>query len=254
MGAAQSKNSTDVVNKSLTDVVMKNTSSCKAQQGSKQTMIFGPINSDGCTVKISNISQDAKLSQNFSCIQDLKQDNDIINQISNKLKQDAEAKTSGFNLFNFAGSFNTSKAVNDVTSKIDLRNITDCIATNLQEQNFEQNGINIKCYPWMDAKDRVVDINNINQSIVSSQVANCLSKSEQSMKALNTFDNEIEQIAKSSVVGFGALGSAICCCCLLLLLIAYFVLTSDGGSSGPGSDVNVNIDPATAMKYAKYMV
>ena len=253
MGAAQSINSTEIVNKSLTDIVMKNSSSCEGRQGSKQTMIFGKIDADGCQVKISNISQDAKLSQNFSCIQDLKQNNNIVNDISNKLKQDAEAKTSGVNLFNFSASSNLNKSINDVKTKIDINNITDCVATSLQQQNFENGDIKIKCYPWQPPQERIVDINNISQTIVSTQVANCISKSDQTIQALNKFDNDVQQTAKSSAVGLGASASGICCCCLFLLIILYFLLTSGGGSgSSDGGGVSVNIDPETAMKYGKY--
>lgn len=256
MGAAQSINSTEIVNKSLTDIVLDNSSKCKAEQGSKQTMIFGPITSDGCAVKISNISQDSKLTQNFSCINNITQNTDIINQISTKLKQDAEAKTSGVNLFNFSASANINKAVNEVKNNINIKNVTECIASNLSEQNFGQGAINIKCYPWMPEKERVVDINNISQSIVSTQVANCLNDNKQTMQALNKFDSDVQQTATSSAVGLGAIASGISLCCLIVLAIVFFLIMSSDGSSGGGGSagISLNIDPATAMKYGKYMV
>jgi hypothetical protein len=253
MGNNQSISNTvsQVVNKSVSDVLIQNSSSCAQNNSSVQTLDISNINvGPACQLDITNINQKSVQTPNFSCSASQNSESALSAQLASVLQQNAKAELSGIPgaINNQAISNAVSKTVNDVTNNINMSNTASCVQSNLQNQGLVIDRINESCqFPSFCGSltstspqilqnaclPRVVNIGNINQSLTQAAVANCLTNNKTISEAATKISTEVKQEATAVNTGFFNLNSssllisaAVCCLSCLLML---FMLMGGGG-------------------------
>lgn len=250
----------DTINKSMTDVLMSSSQNCSQTNSLVQTMNFNNITSEpGCSLKFSNISQDAKQSPNFKCALQSENSSKLLTDFKTTLEQEASSKTSGI-----GGSLNSqsisdvkNRLINDITSKININTVANCVQDTLAEQTVNFTNIKGSCPSWCnnpalcaaglpsdlalklcDTNLCTVSYDKISQNLVQSVVGECLSENKNVSDAVNTASNEIKQTSTSSSTGFdpasfmtSLLPSIIISCIILVILssIGYFMMSAQGG-------------------------
>jgi hypothetical protein len=261
----------DTINKSLTNVVMNSSQTCQQVNASAQTLNFNNIQSNGCTLNFSNISQETQQSPNFTCALKSENTSSLLSDFRTKLQQEANSKTSGVSgsLNNQAISEITNKLTNDITNNISITQMAECIQKTLDEQT--QNYTNIKgvCPTWCnapatcaqgldpgialklcDTSQCVISFNNISQKLVQSAVGQCTSENKSVSDIVSKASNEIVQTATSASTGIDFLASLLpsiisSFIVLFILSIGFFIMNSQGGDgSGEMPD---NIVPKNIM-------
>ncbi len=177
MGAAQSKNTSvvGIVNKSVSDVVMSNTSKCSSESKNIQNMSFSDIKIKGCKTNFSNISQTADVNVNFSCIQNNKNESELLNEFKTSVDKNLKASLGGLPSAILTNTENTAvtNIRNEIESKLNISNISDCMNKTYNDQRLEFGKIDIDC-TGLDPKDRIVSFDNISQKLVQTLVAKCV--------------------------------------------------------------------------------
>jgi len=207
MGGQQSKakSQTDIVSEALTNVLMKNAQNCKAKSSSIQSLTISDIETP-CPFEISGISQNMKISTNFSCAQKGSNKNDILNQFKSQLDSAVESKTSGIGgaLYSSSESDSIAKISNKIKNNIDISNIAKCVSDNMKKQKMglgriKQTG---KSCPTDQYGNPVkVTIKDITQSIVSDEVSKCVQDSENISSAVAELDNKLKSTTTSTLEG-----------------------------------------------------
>jgi len=224
MGTASSKSIaiSDIVNNSVTNVMMKSSSQCKMNTEAIQKMSFSDLDFVGCSVNFSNISQMADIETNFACAQDTEQNTELINEFSTELDQELEAALSGLPgaVISESETKSITKMKNDIVANIDIEQISECVASTLTEQKLEFDKIKVDC---TGAEDTTVNFDNIKQRLIQSNVAECIQANTQVTKSINDIQNTIDNKQKSynTGIGLGIAGAAF----LVIVLIVFFVLS-----------------------------
>lgn len=196
------KSETNIVNKAMTNVMMKNTSNCKASGGVKQTLNLGKIKSDGCQVIMDGISQNAVSELNFSCVQDSGNDAEILGEFKSELDKELKAQLSGLGINNKSEVDSITNITNDISTNISMENLSECIASNFTDQKMETGDIEVKCYEWQTPFERRVTVKNVNQAAVSKTTATCLQTQKQATESINKLESILKEKAKSKNDGF----------------------------------------------------
>jgi hypothetical protein len=263
----------DTINKSMTDVMMNSSQKCSQSNALVQTMNFDNIKSEpGCSLRFSNISQDAKQSPNFSCAQQAENSASLLSDFKTTLQQEADSKTGGL-----GGSINSQSIstvnnalINEVTSNINMNQVAECIQDTLAEQTTNFTNITGSCPSWCnnpalcggldssvaaklcDPSQCVVDFNNISQQLVQNAVGTCLSENSNVVESVAKASNDISQSAKSAATGIdpasfmaSMLPSIISLCIVLVILsilgFLYMSLQGEGGNSDIKKILSQNI-------------
>ena len=237
----------DTINRSITNVMMNSSQKCSQRNVLVQTMNFDNIKSGpGCSLQFSNISQDAKQSVNFSCSMDSQNASSLLSDFKTTLEQEAASKTGGL-----GGSVNSqaistvnNALINEVTSNIDMNQVSECIQETLDEQTTNFTNITGYCPAWCnnpalcaggldpsvavklcDPSQCVVNFNNISQQLVQDATGKCLSSNKAVSDAVTKASNEISQKSTSAATGIdpasfmaSMLPSIISSCIILVIL------------------------------------
>lgn len=207
MGASQTKSTSivDITKKITTEVISKNASECGAKNNNKQEMSFSNIKTKGCQVDFSNFGQTIKVSQDFSCSQTNENKNKLQNELTDKLKNEVLAESSGLTV----GLSNTetkaiTKMATDISNKIDITNISKCVAETLNSQKMKFEKIEVDCTD-NPPDQKKLSFNNLQQEIISTQVAKCIQGNSAATDAINKLQTDVDNKAKakSEGVGFG---------------------------------------------------
>lgn len=191
-GSASSFSSIDVVNKSLSNIIMTNESIAKTESNNTNSATFGDIDNECGTLNIT-VDQDIDLKQSLNSINENLNSSDIINQLKNDLSNEAESKLSGI-AFGDSNATAITNLVNDITTNVDLSNLSSCVASETS-QNFAKFGnIRSKCVPGQPPPTSNI---NVLQNIVIDQIATCNSKNTNLNKICNTIDNTVKNKAKA---------------------------------------------------------
>lgn len=205
MGASQTKATSvvDITKKITTEIISKNASECGAKNNNKQEMSFSNIKAKGCVVDFSNFGQKIKVSQDFSCSQKNENKNKLQNELTDKLKNEVLAESSGLTV----GLSNTeteaiTKMTTDISNKIDITNISKCVAETLNSQKMKFEKIEVDCTD-NPPDQKKLSFNNLQQEIISTQVAKCIQGNSSVTDAINKLQTEVDNKAKSKSEGFG---------------------------------------------------
>lgn len=220
MGNQQSTASavSDVVNKSVTNVLLNTSSSCKQSNTSVQKLDFSNITAgEGCSLNFNNISQTSTQTPNFSCSNSASNEQNLLNQFKTQLDQQAQSTVAGL-----AGALNSqssSQIVNNLKNKIEnninISSVSQCVQDNIAKQKQNYNKIVASCPGYCRNLQQCVGVDpklcdmskcstnfsNISQAITQAAVGQCMSSNTNVTKAINDASNQISQIAKSENKG-----------------------------------------------------
>jgi len=249
MGNQSSKSETrsDMVNKTVTKVLLNSSNNCQQNSSNVQTINFDNIIADkGCSLNFSGISQKSQSAPNLSCAADNKNSATLQDEIKNDLDQKAKAETSGL-----AGAFissseskNISNLINDISKDINVSNLSNCVNTSLQQQTANFTNILGSCPAYCRDPKHVaspydnckVDFNNISQELLSKAVGNCMASNSGVVETSTKLDNALKQSAEAANKGINIAASlgSLCfwCICIVICLV---LMGGAGGGGGGGS-------------------
>jgi hypothetical protein len=225
MGNQQSTSTaiSDVVNKSMTNVLISNSSTCGQNNSSVQELSFDNIEAgDGCSLSFNNISQTTSQTPNFTCSSQSQNETELLNKFKTELEQQASAAVSGLGgALNSEATSNTISMVrNEIENNINISNTSTCVQNNVSEQLLNFSKIKTSCPAYCrnpslckgveklcDMDKCETDFSNISQSITQAAVANCLSSNSTITKIINDAANDISQTAESKNTGIDLFAS-----------------------------------------------
>ena len=207
MGAAVSKNfsSIDILNESLTNVIMDSSVNCSTQQSSNQDLSFNDLQFKYCDVNINDVSQSTKLSTNLTCAQDVTQNSLLQNKFLNELNQRLEAEVKNITI---SPSFALTESINNfqniVKNNVSVTNISTCVANTISSQKLAFQKLDFECYPGQK-----INISNIQQSIVSNVISKCTQSIQSVVVAAADLDNKTKQNNTASSQGLDPIVSGL---------------------------------------------
>lgn len=198
MGATISTQKTiiDTINKSVSDVLMENLSSCGVNSSILQSMNFSNIEADNCDISFSNISQSANSIMEVKCIDKNLNEFEALYKIQNNLTNNFKTETSGLN-FGLNVNMNTTidKKVSEIVNNINIKNLSECINNSIIQQTMNFGNIKVK-----NCK-KPLTFDNIAQEIINTQVADCIRENQNINKIVNDIVNETKQNFSTKTVG-----------------------------------------------------
>jgi len=216
-GLSVSKNSTKEIIDIITDIFISNYSSCSASLIAKQSIKFGTVAGD---FNISNVNMDIKNTITAECIQTSENDSKILNDISQKLKQFSESKTSGLILgAQVSSSVNITNLVNNVSNSINMENIKKSLSESMTVQEI-----------GADVVGGSVNITGINMSTATDLILKNITEDKNTMDAINSLSTEIEQTSISSITGIDPTISLIVC--IIVIVIGLIISSISALQSG----------------------
>lgn len=227
MGAASSRaiSMTDVVTKTLTDIITENTTTCTNTTYSLQDMTFSDMKFKYCDVDFSNISQESNLNLNLSCAQDITNDTELQNKFANELSNKLDAALSGVTIGVADVSTEAlTRIKTDITNNIKVSNVANFINENIIKQKMEFGKIESECAPGQK-----ITFNNIRQKIVFDNVSKYIQESDTATQSINDAQNEIDNSLKSTLTGLSPLSSLASLFSSLIPVILLFLI---GGKIG----------------------
>lgn len=240
----------DVLNKTVTNVLIENSQNCSQNNTSVQDMSFNDISADeGCSINFSGISQTALVAPNFTCSSKQENNSELMNKLQTALGSEAESKLSGL-----AGALNSesrttikNKIVNEITNNINMSNVSSCVQDNLSKQKLQFKKIVASCPSYCrnvrqckgvenmcDMSQCKINFTDINQSLTNKAVASCMSANENVQKIVNDVANDVTSSAKASNTGIDitmSYGVSIVCSfvCLSIIIAIFAFLNSSAG-------------------------
>lgn len=231
MGGANSKNSTDILNEAITNVLMQNSMNCTQAVDTTQIITIKNIDINKCTnVNIGNIDQTANLSPNLKCAQQTQNSADIMSKISDEIKQKAESVIKNIPVASKTDAENIAKITNLVENNIDIVNIVNCAQQTTARQITNIEGIKVTC----PDSGGTFSINGIKQNIIANGVVDCNSKNENTVKVTNDMQALIDQSAKAEIDGWDPLGFIGTIVGALILAILFVVVIGKSGGDKEG--------------------
>ncbi len=205
------KSINDTVNKSLTDVLMTNSSTCAQNNISDQVFSIKNVNIKGCKFNIKGTQSSTQIP-NLSCITSSDMSSKIMSEFKTNLKAAADSQTSGIGgaLNSSSNSEVNTKLVNDITSKINFSNVTTCVQNNITSQQKIIDNIQNSCpapcnnptfQQGFDYNKNCEITYEGDQSIVQAGVNKCLSDNKTLADSINKAASTIEQISTSKNTG-----------------------------------------------------
>lgn len=208
MGASQAKSISvnKITQDIVTNVMVKNTNECAIKNNNNQEMTFSNIKAIGCALDFSNIHQKINISQDFSCTQNNQNNQNLQNEIMNKLNNELQSKITGLQI----GLSNSETQVYNenilnIKNNIDVNNLSKCIASSIQNQKLNYGKIEIDCTSLPENMKKI-QFNNLSQTIISTQVAKCIQGNENVTESINNLQNLIDNKLKSSNEGINVFG------------------------------------------------
>jgi hypothetical protein len=225
MGASQSqiKSATEIVKEVSTEVMKSSSAKCAANTAVSQNISLRNIElGKGCAMEIENINQKADVAVNLDCKQVQESMTDIQNNfntaIDNKFKADAEA---GVGIANASIDIR-NKIKETIKTKINLKQLAECVTDLKASQNFD---IGFKMGDCAPPPNNKVKISNINQTLFAQNTAKCVQEQFDKYSQTNTSGTEISNEGETSAKGMdmGALIIYIIIGLIALAVVGAFV-------------------------------
>jgi hypothetical protein len=202
-----SKNTTDVINKTVNDITTNITNKCNTNDSNIQKISFKIGNISGCDINFSNFGQTINSNVSADCTQTNVTANDLKSAMNNNLQSYADTlRTSGsLALAETTKSENYTKLQNIVNNDLVLNDLSEAINTLSKEQDMTTELGNIICYPYTDSNgvihNNTVNFSDLTQNIVSNVVSKALQSNNSLNTAVNNFDNTVSSTAKATAKG-----------------------------------------------------
>lgn len=251
----------DIVNKTVSNVLIQNSQNCSQSNTSVQEMAFSDIDVDaGCSLNLRDISQTSMSAPNFTCSSKSENSSELMAQLKSALASEAESKVSGL-----AGAINSesktyidNRVVNDIANNINMSSVSSCVQDNLQVQKMKFGKYNTSCPAYCRdraAGDRCltnlvkagantldaakacgtlynydkceVDVKNVSQSLTNKAVASCMADNKIVQKAVADIANQVTNKGKASNTGIdftmSIIASIVCSFVIVSIIIAIFL-------------------------------
>lgn len=214
--SASSTAYSDIIQNATTNVLTVDTYNCAQNNTSVQTINLKHLNFEKCPKggRIHDLNQTLVAAPNLQCIASSINNTDIVNQISAKLDQEVKAQNGVMgSLFSSSKTNAINKYASAVNTNVQSINLSSCFQNNMDSQLTEISDITYLC-----------EIDDINQSMVNSGIANCIFNNKNIVNAKNELAAELSQSAKST--NDATVGCAICCIILLsisILILIYYM-------------------------------
>lgn len=210
--ASVSTTVTEITKETITNLLISSSNKCESNNINTQTINISDIETIGCDVDISGITQELDITTNFSCAQESTNSADIQNQLKENLKNDIETKASAGIGISLAVNTQLQQSFEKAVNNINMTSIAECVATNLNTQTQNIGKIKMTCPNGGSLK-----IRDLRQSIVSSTVNSCVQSNQSLQQALNELQTEVDNVSKTSSEGiFSGLGGSF----VIFLIIA----------------------------------
>lgn len=218
----------DTVNKSVTNVLMQNSSQCGQNNSGLQSVSFSNIKTAPGFACSLNINSSQKFSQipSFSCLSNSTQTANLQSQLSAALSAAVKSETSGLGgaLNSTSNSSTTSKIINDISTNVNISNTATCLQNNLANQEAVFQAIESSCpkicnqefVPTRGAtgQDYAMELNAFSaaqdkcvikigsaQELVQAATAACTSENVALTAAINKAAAEVSQMSTSENSG-----------------------------------------------------
>lgn len=213
----------EVTKKTITDIMVDSSNKCQSNNINTQTINISDIQTVGCNVEISGISQEQNITTNFTCAQESTNQTELENKLKNDLKQNLEtAATAGLGVLSVAVSTDIQKTVDTVANNIDIKTVSECVSTNLNTQLQDIGSIKMKCNPGDTLK-----IKDLKQSIISSSVASCIQSNKTVQNAINDLQNKLDTSIKTTAQGMQLDFGSMFIIFVIIAICAYFFMAGD---------------------------
>lgn len=253
MGGNQSKTSSSVTNKFLTDVTSSFMSSLNqtvsATGGTKQTINLSGSTFNGCRVQITQgASVTASATGTLSSQNQMALVNKLQSEMQNKIDQ-AATQQNGFLSPSFANSANaTSDVVNAsntvISTTMSSSTVQNILAKAVSNQDINSSAIWMQCDPTYrnpGEYDFVLD-QNILQNITAKGIADTITSQMQQNTVLNSAITDLKQTATQKNAGlddlisaltgmWGIIGLVVCCVIIGAIFLLPMLLKGKGGAS-----------------------
>lgn len=230
-GDSSAENLTNMVNSSISSVLMQSSSSCQSQLNSDQQLTWNDLTinaSDKCQIKWDNINQTANIAPNMSCAQSVSNAASLQTDLQTKLQQNATAVMSGLptTAVSKVDTSNVSNILNQISNSVNMTNLSQCIQSTLNRQSAQWSNFKITC-----TGEAVIEWSNITQTIIENAVMKCTQETKGVADLINQLSNELSQTADSEDKGFDLGG--ILMGVAMVVLVVVMIITVVRGLSRP---------------------
>lgn len=231
MGNTTSFSASQTINNILTEIVIENSTSCESSAVTNQQINISNLRLNCKKVNISGVSQNANIILDMQCFANNSNQNDLSQELANKLVSELDTKISGLNLNN-TQSTSINNIISNIVTNIKNSNFFNCVATSISSQLLNISDIEIKC-----GKDGEGEFNieNLTQMIVSQNVSKCMNENQTLNTLVQELDNEIESKIKTEIKGLelGSGSSASLFFSLIpIILVSAFLSLGAGAETG----------------------
>ncbi len=236
MGNSQSTSQavSDIVNTSMTNVLMSSSNNCGQNNSASQQLDFNDISAgQGCNLSFDGISQKLIQTPNFTCSSNSNNESQLMASFQSQLDQNANAAVSGLPsaLNSQAISQTISKLKTDISNNIQINQVSNCVQNNIAEQKMKFGKISTSCPAYCnnpllckgveslcDMSKCTTKFSNISQDLTQAAVSSCLASNANLTKVISDVSNKISQTAESKNTGISMAGIASSLIPLLIIV------------------------------------
>lgn len=197
MGASLSKTKSgaEIINKSITEVIVSNSSSCSQSSSGIQSISISDIKLKYCPLYIT-VDQSNATTMELTCLNTTVSDTELQNQFKSNLEAKVASEIKGLNFgLSKSQTDNMTSIVNEIQNKINIQNIAQLVQNSINEQIVSIDKIEVECYPDQDVSF------NINQTLILNNVAKMTNKNANAISSINTLDNFLKTETSSKIAG-----------------------------------------------------
>lgn len=220
MGASLSKTKSgaEIINKSITEVIVSNSSSCSQSSNGIQSISISDIKLKYCPLTII-VDQSNATTMELTCLNTTVSDTELQNQFKSNLEAKVASEIKGLNFgLSKSQTDNMTSIVNEIQNKINIQNIAQLVQNSINEQIVSIDKIEVECYPDQDVSF------NINQTLILNNVAKMTNKNANAISSINSLDNFLKTETSSKIAGLESnVVLAIIIVVVLLIIISCIV-------------------------------
>lgn len=231
------KNVSDVVNESVASVLMQNTASCLQTTDTTQVLSIKNIQTDGCALSVSDVSQQTFAMPSSKCMQQAANDANLSQMLKSTIQQKMKEEMKNLSFGDSQSSENYNRTLNEVASSVNINNVMSCVQQTLSKQLMELGDFTLKNCPTKKvvtiAKDGTrtetdepipVEIKNLSQTIIAQASQDCSSANQNTAKLVNQLDQILSQTTTIANDGWDPLGflSILGIAGLLFLIVLFY--------------------------------
>lgn len=197
MGASLSKTKSgaEIINKSITEVIVSNSSSCSQSSSGIQSISISDIKLKYCPLTII-VDQSNATTMELTCLNTTVSDTELQNQFKSNLEAKVASEIKGLNFgLSKSQTDNMTSIVNEIQNKINIQNIAQLVQNSINEQIVSIDKIEVECYPDQDVSF------NINQTLILNNVAKMTNKNANAISSINSLDNFLKTETSSKIAG-----------------------------------------------------